>query len=99
MEFHELQQIVESNSRAIQAMLEAQASDRLEREEFREELRQVATRTDAAIARMDVAIQRLTNLNEGVINLFSSLDSDRPTILRKLNTIENKVDQLLDNQA
>jgi len=31
----------------------------------------------------------------GIANLLSSLDSDRPTILRKLNTIETKVDQLL----
>jgi len=38
----------------------------------------------------------------GIANLLSSLDSDRPTILRKLTTIENKVDRLLsqgsDNQ-
>jgi len=31
----------------------------------------------------------------GIANLLTSLDSDRPTILRKLNTIETKVDQLL----
>lgn len=89
MEFHELQQIVESNSRAIQAMLDARASDRLEHEEFK-------SRIDAAIARMDESIQRLTTLNEGVVNLLSSLDEDRPTVLRKLNTIENKVDRLLE---
>ena len=89
MEFQELQQIVESNSRAIQAMLDAQASDRLEREEFRDTM-------DATIARLDTAIQRLTTLNEGVVNLLSSLDEDRPTVLRKLNAIENKVDRLLE---
>lgn len=84
MESHELQQIVESNSRAIQAMLDAQASDRLQRAELQ-----------SAITGINEAIQRLTTLNEGVVNLLSSLDSDRPTILRKLNTIENKVDRLL----
>lgn len=84
-----LEAIVESNSRAIQVMLDAQASNRLEREEFR-------VRTDATIARLDTAIQRLTTLNEGVINLLSSLDEDRPTVLRKLNVIENKVDLLLE---
>ena len=89
MEFHELQQIVESNSRAIQAMLDAPASDRLEHEEFKD-------RVDAAIARMDESIQRLTTLNEGVVNLLSSLDEDRPTVLRRLNTIESKVDRLLE---
>ena len=31
----------------------------------------------------------------GIANLLSSLDSDRPTILRKLNIIENKGDRLL----
>lgn len=31
----------------------------------------------------------------GIANLLTSLDSDRPTILRKLNTIEDKVDRLL----
>ena len=89
MEFYELQQIVESNSRAIQSMLDNQAEERLEREEFR-------SRMDATITRLDTAIQRLTTLNEGVVNLLSSLDEDRPTILRKLNTIENKVDRLLE---
>lgn len=89
MEFHELQQIVESNARAIQAMLDAQASDRLEREEYRD-------RANATIVRLDTAIQRLTTLNEGVVNLLSSLDEDRPTVLRKLNAIENKVDLLLE---
>ncbi|NKB17987.1 MAG: hypothetical protein HC770_07740 [Pseudanabaena sp. CRU_2_10] len=34
----------------------------------------------------------------GIANLLSSLDSDRPTILRKLNAIENKVDRLLEQQ-
>ena len=89
MEFYELQQIVESNSRAIQAMLDAQATSRLEHEEFKE-------RTDATITRLDDAIQRLTTLNEGVVNLIGSLDEDRPTVLRKLNSIENKVDLILE---
>jgi chromosome segregation ATPase len=35
----------------------------------------------------------------GIANLLASLDSDRPTILRKLNAIENKVDRLLDNES
>lgn len=80
-----LEAIVESNSRAIQAMLDNQASDRLQREELQ-----------AAVVSINEAIQRLTTLNQGVVNLLSSLDSDRPTILKKLNAIENKVDQLLE---
>lgn len=96
MEFYELQQIVESNSRTIQAMLEAQASDRLQRAELQQQIQTTNARIDAAISRMDESIARLTTLNEGVVNLLSSLDSDRPTILRKLNAIENKVDQMLE---
>lgn len=99
MEFFELQNIVESNSRAIQAILEARASERLEHEEFKDRVDAAIIRMDASITRMDESIRRLTTLNEGVVKMLGSLDSDRPTILRKLNTIENKVDRLLDNQA
>jgi chromosome segregation ATPase len=77
MEFHELQQIVESNSRAIQAL-----ADRIS------ELTHV--QEEAAEERAE-----LRQATIGIANLISSLDSDRPTILRKLSTIENKVDRLL----
>ncbi|MGL4620538.1 MAG: hypothetical protein ACRCZS_15980 [Chroococcidiopsis sp.] len=39
--------------------------------------------------------EELRTATIGIANLLASLDSDRPTILRKLNTIENKVDQIL----
>lgn len=39
--------------------------------------------------------EELRQATIGIANLLSSLDTDRPTILRKLNTIENKVDRLL----
>lgn len=84
----ELRQLVESNARTAQAILEAMAEARLEREEARNELY-------AGMQRVDDAIQRLPTLQEGVINLLASLDEDRPTVLRKLNSIENKVDRLL----
>lgn len=94
--FTRMQSLVESigqrvdlNAKAIQAMLDNQAEARLEREEFRD-------KTDAAIARIDEAIQRLTNLNEGVVKIVTSLDSDRPTILAKLNSIDNKINRLLE---
>lgn len=32
----------------------------------------------------------------GIANLLASLDEDRPTIFRKLNAIENKVDRILE---
>jgi hypothetical protein len=69
------QEIVDSNSRAIQAMLDQAATDRLNHE-----------------ARME----KLENLSEGLINIVSSLDEERPTILRKLNTIEQKTNSILD---
>jgi hypothetical protein len=47
---------------------------------------------------LNEAMIRLANTPEGVIRLLGSLDEDRPTILRKLNTIEGKVDSLLQHQ-
>lgn len=80
----ELKQLIESNDRTAQAMLDSMAEARLERQELRE-----------GIIRLQDAVERLVNVQEGVANLLTSLDSDRPTILRKLNSIENKVDRLL----
>jgi uncharacterized protein Yka (UPF0111/DUF47 family) len=84
----ELRQLVESNARTAQAILEAMAEARLEREETRDQFY-------AGMQRVDEAIQRLTTVQEGVINLLASLDEDRLTVLRKLNSIEDKVDRLL----
>ena len=41
-------------------------------------------------------ISRLTRLEEGQNRMLASLDDDRPTILRKLTNIENKVDRILE---
>jgi hypothetical protein len=51
-----------------------------------------------AILDLREANLKLTNLQEGMMRLLSSLDEDRPTVLRKLNTIETKIDQLLEKQ-
>ncbi len=72
MEFHELQQIVESNSRTIQAILEAQERERLRNEEYRREAAEER-------AELREATLRLGGVAEGLTNLLSSLDSDRPT--------------------
>jgi len=87
----ELQQIVQSNARAIQGILDAMAEERQDNKERND-------RIDATISRIDEAILRLTTLNEGVVNLLTSLDEDRPTILRKLTAIENKVDRILEKE-
>lgn len=81
MEFSELQSIVESNARSIEALATRIAEVHQEAAEERAELRE--------------AMLRVTNLTEGIANLAVSLDDDRPTILGRLSRIENKIDQLL----
>jgi transcription termination factor NusB len=78
----ELQQLVASNARTIQAMLEQQETSRLRHEEQMDELRQ--------------AILRLSRVEEGLINMVVAIDEDRPTVLRRLASIENKIDRILE---
>jgi hypothetical protein len=82
-------QIAESNGRAIQAMLDQSATDRLLQEE---RTQQHEERTRQYEERM----LRLEAMSEGLINLCTSIDEDRPTILRLLNSNNNKLDLLLD---
>jgi hypothetical protein len=83
----ELRQLVESNARTAQAMLDTMAEARLEREELRE-----------GMIKLQEAVIRLADTQRGIANLLASLDDDRPTILRKLTTIENKLDQILEER-
>ncbi len=76
------ERIVQSNSRAIQAMIEQRESDRLKHEE--------------RIERLENLTERIGRVQEGVERLLSSIDEERPSMLRKLNTIENKLDRLLE---
>jgi DNA repair exonuclease SbcCD ATPase subunit len=78
----ETQSIVESNSRLIESNSRA----------IQAMLDQAATDRLNHEARME----KLENLSEGLINIVSSLDEDRPTILRKLNSIEQKTNSILD---
>lgn len=80
-----LEAIIESNSRAIQALADRMAEIALVQKEAADERRELREAT-----------LRLDRVAEGIANLLSSLDEDRPTILRKLNNIENKVDRLLE---
>lgn len=80
----EIQQLVTSNSRSIQAMADRNAEVTLEIEDLLESQRQAAEER-----------AELRQATIGIANLLSSLDEDRPTVLRKLNAIENKVDLLL----
>ena len=77
-----IEAIVESNSRAIQAMMEQRATDRLEHEERMKFLEENQ--------------RQLIQTQRGIANLVSSPDEDRPTVLRKLTAIDNKVDFLIE---
>lgn len=77
----ETAQLTRSNAVAIQALTDDLVTFRLTVEQ------------DIENARAER--EELRQATIGIANLLSSLDSDRPTILRKLNTIENKVDRLL----
>jgi uncharacterized protein (UPF0147 family) len=82
---HKLQEttnIANSNSRTIQAMLEQRETDRLEHERRMTRLEEIAA---------DVATTQ-----KAVIKILASLDEDRPTILRRLMKIEDKVDRILE---
>jgi hypothetical protein len=68
IEMVELKALANSNSRAIQAMLDNAATDRLEQKE----------RTQQHEERM----QRLENLSVGLVNLSTSIDEDRPNTVR-----------------
>ncbi|WZF17056.1 hypothetical protein WKK05_31790 [Nostoc sp. UHCC 0302] len=63
------------------------AEARQERQELREGMIQLQN-----------VVERLTNVQEGIANKLASLDGDRPTILRKLSTIENKVAHILQRE-
>lgn len=84
-----IEAIVESNSRAIQAMMEQRATDRLEHEER-------MSRLEDTVIRLDDTVARLTRIEEAQNRMLASMDEDRPTVLRKLTTIENKVDTLIN---
>ena len=40
--------------------------------------------------------RQLIQTQRGIANLTSSLDEDRPTVLKKLTATENKVDSLIE---
>ena len=91
----ELRQLIASNARAIQAL----------GDQISELTSDVAVLTHNVNALTETSQQAQAEREElrqatiGIANLLVSLDSDRPTILRKLSSIENKVDQLLEQQS
>ncbi len=77
--------IVESNNRAIQAMLEARATERLEHEQSRRRLENIE--------------QRVSKVQESLNKRLVGIEANRPTISQKLNKIENKLDSLTKIEA
>lgn len=83
-----IEAIIESNSRLLQAMLEQRATDRLEHEERMQKL-------EETVIRLDDTVARLATIEEAQNKMLSNMDEDRPTVLRRLMAIENKVDRIL----
>jgi hypothetical protein len=82
-------QRTDSNARTIQGILDARAEERLKREEEKAE-------HEEKMAVMSDAIQRLIRIEEAQNRMLASMDDDRPTVLRRLMSIENKVDTLIE---
>jgi hypothetical protein len=88
----ETQEIVQSNSRAVQAILDQAATDRLRREEEKAEY-------ENRLRLLENNNEILVRTQQGIVTLLESLDEDRPTILSKLNKIEQKTDSILNRLA
>ena len=84
-----IEAIVESNSRTIQGILEKQATERLKREEEKAEHEQ-------RMARLEDLMASLVSIEQGQNRMLANIDEDRPTMLRRLMAIENKVDTLIE---
>jgi len=79
------ERIVQSNSRAIQALMEQRATERLEHEQ--------------RMARLEEIQGEVARAQLGLTRLLTKLDEERPTVLQKLNAIENKVDRLIERTS
>ena len=84
IELQETKAIANSNSRAIQAMIEQQSTDQVKHEEAMAEMRDI--------------LKRVTETQSGLTRILAHHDEDRPTILRRLMAIENKVDRILERE-
>ncbi|NBD31699.1 MAG: hypothetical protein GVY17_01665 [Cyanobacteria bacterium] len=78
-------------------------SEEVARTELRQFIRSNARAIEAIGQKLRQGIQsnqelltRINETNEGLARMFASLDEDRPTLLRRLNSIEQKLDQIID---
>ena len=70
-------------------MMEQQATDRLRHEERME-------KHDREIVELRNIASRLTEVQRGMARMLGNIDETNPTILRRLMSIENKVDRILE---
>jgi hypothetical protein len=89
--FAQVRQLTESNAKAIQAFSDDIVEYKLTTEAKMEQ-------NEARMRQIEEAMLRLDRVAEGLINITVAIDDDRPTMLRKLNSIENKVDRILQKQ-
>ncbi len=89
-----IRSLVESNSRAIEATRELTESNSRAIEAMIDQ--RVTDRL--RIQRLEELSASVAKVQEGLSRMLASLDDDRPTILRKLNSIENKIDRIIEDQ-
>ena len=76
--------------------MEQQATDRLRHEEVISQIRELNANHDQRINLLENVSSRLTEVQLSMARMLSNIDQNQPTILSRLTNIENKVDQLLD---
>ena len=80
----------------VQAMLEQRATDKLEHEERMRVAEERMRVTEERMNRLEDVAIKLTRIEEAQNKMLASIDEDRPTVLRRLMAIENKVDTLIE---
>ncbi len=95
-QIHQIRAIAESNSRTIQGMLERRESERLQKEEEKAQHEERMARLEENLTETRKLMAQMTQTQQGLTQILIGYDEDRPTILRRLMTLDNKVDQLLD---
>ena len=86
----QLKQLVESNSRAIQATIEQRATDKLEHEERIAFLEELSRQHQEQMRFLEETQRMVSQTQRGIANLVGSLDEDRLTVFRKLTTLRTK---------
>ena len=78
-------------------------SDRLDRveaivESLARSAQAITNDHEERIQTLEDVVARLTRIEDAQNRMLATIDDDRPTVLRRLMSIENKVDQILDRE-